>query len=125
MIDLTDLKSIIDEELADINVTPTLKFTTLEKIFTPNYNIWSNLKQHWMRLTTVFSILVLALTLGLNALNNSTEPEQVLIKSEPYIMQLRIDKVTNTPIHDDGANVNDDFEQNEEIKDNTEENLNK
>ncbi|NLG81116.1 MAG: hypothetical protein GX490_01140 [Bacilli bacterium] len=122
MIDLTELRSIIDDELADISVTKALKMATLDQIFTPRNSIWTIFKQNWMRFTTVFSVMVLVLTLGLNALSNHTEPEQVLIKSEPYIMQVQINKISNTPITND-VKEKENSEHHNEIPEETEENL--
>lgn len=122
MIDLTELRSIIDDELADISVTKALKMATLDQIFKPRNSIWTIFKQNWMRFTTVFSVMVLVLTLGLNALSNHTEPEQVLIKSEPYIMQVQINKISNTPITND-VKEKENSEHHNEIPEETEENL--
>lgn len=79
MNELTNLKAIIDEELSNLVVTKKLEKRVFKGL-SRKYEMMFYVKHNWMRLTTVFSLIVILFTLGINTMvyeNNINEKQSI------------------------------------------------
>jgi hypothetical protein len=69
MDELNNLKAIIDKELSALSVTNKLQKKVMKSISTKNFDFLWYIKHNWMRMTTIFSLLVIMFMIGINSVN--------------------------------------------------------